>query len=145
MSGPEAIVALVTLGVSNLARSIAFYESLGFRRKARAAEGVAFFAAGGVAFAVFPTEDLAKDAGLAASPVAGFRGVALAWNCPSEPDVDAAFARALAAGAKMVKTPQRAFWGGYLGYFFDPDSHLWEIAHNPHFPLSSDGRMQLPD
>ena len=145
MSEPNAILTLVTLGVIDLKRSIAFYEALGFKRKARNSEGVGFFAAGGVAFAVFPVEDLAKDAGLSAAPAGGFRGVALAWNCPSEKDVDAAFERALKAGAKLVKPPQKAFWGGYQGYFSDPDGHLWEIAHNPGFPLSADGRMQIPD
>jgi predicted lactoylglutathione lyase len=145
MSNPDAIMTLVTLGVRDLANSTAFYVELGFKRKARNAEGVAFFSAGSVVFAVFPIEDLAKDAGLDANPTNGFRGVALAWNCRSESEVDAAYQRALRAGAKSVKTPQKAFWGGYQAYFSDPDGHLWEVAHNPHFPLSSDGRMQLPD
>lgn len=145
MSDAQAIVTLVTLGVSDLERSIAFYEALGFERKARTAEGVGFFAAGAVAFAVFPAEELAKDAGLADTMSGGFRGVALGWNCPSQADVDDTYARALRAGARAVKTPQKAFWGGYRGYFNDPDGHLWEIAHNPHFPLSADGRLQLPD
>src|SRR5262245_36717274 len=105
MSDPNAILSLVTLGVTNLDRSIKFYEALGFQRRAQKAEGVGFFAAGGVAFAVFPIEELAKDAGIANTPPGEFRGVALAWNCPSEKDVDTAFRRAVGAGAKPVKQP----------------------------------------
>jgi len=145
VSDPTAILSLVTLGVSDLARSIAFYEALGFARKARASEGVGFFAAGATAFAVFPLSELAKDAGLPNTSVAGFRGVALAWNCRSEAEVDAALARAVTAGATALRPAQRAFWGGYSGYFTDPDGHIWEVAHNPGFPLSPDGRLLLPD
>jgi catechol 2,3-dioxygenase-like lactoylglutathione lyase family enzyme len=154
MNTPQAVLSLVTLGVSDLARSIAFYERLGFRRKARAAQGVGFFEAGGVAFAVFPFPELARDAGLGASPAAGgasadapntFRGVALAWNCRSRDDVDAALAAAKAAGAASRKPAQDTFWGGYAGYFADQDGHLWEVAYNPGFPLSDDGRLTIPD
>jgi uncharacterized protein len=145
MSDPAAVLSLVTLGVSDLSRSIAFYEALGFQRKARKAEGVGFFSAGATAFAVFPAEELAKDAGLANPAADGFGNVALAWNCLSQDDVDAAYAHALRVGAKGVRKPQRAFWGGYLAYFADPDGHLWEITHNPHFHLTADGRLQLPD
>jgi predicted lactoylglutathione lyase len=146
MSEPEAILSLVTLGVSDLERSTAFYESLGFCRKARAAKGVGFFQAGACVFAVFPLQDLAKDADVTGSnPTPEFRGVALAWNCRSEAEVDTVVARARGAGAAVPKPPQKTFWGGYAGYFADPDGHLWEVAHNPGFPLSDDGRLQLPD
>ena len=146
MNGPDAILSLVTLGVSNLERSIAFYEALGFRRKAKKAEGVGFFQAGACAFAVFPSQELAKDADVTAAGVTpAFRGVALAWNCRSEGEVDAAIARARAAGATVPKAAQKTFWGGYAGYFADLDGHLWEVAYNPHFPLSDDGRLTLPD
>ena len=145
MSKPEALLTLVTLGVANLARSIAFYEALGFRRKARTAEGVGFFQAGAVVFAVWPAIDLAEDAHVDAGEVPAFRGVALAWNCRSESDVDAAIGRARSVGAAVPKPAQRTFWGGYAGYFADPDGHLWEVAHNPIFPLSDDGRLLLPD
>ena len=145
MTSPDAILTLVTLGVSDLARSIAFYEALGFKRKARDAEGVGFFNAGAVTFGVWPAEELAKDANVATAEAPAFRGVALAWNCRSEGDVDAAIERARAAGAKVPKPAQKTFWGGYAGYFVDPDGHLWEVAHNPGFPLSEDGRLLLPD
>ena len=148
MAGSDARLTLVTLGVTDLARSIAFYDALGFARKARKAEGVGFFEAGAVSFAVWPVNDLAKVANVDAAVAArlpAFRGVALAWNCRSESDVDAAIERARAAGATVPKPGQRTSWGGYAGYFADPDGHLWEVAHNPDFPLSDDGRLVLPD
>jgi predicted lactoylglutathione lyase len=144
MSAPDAILSLVTLGVSDLARSIAFYETLGFRRKASKADGVGFFQAGAVIFAVWPAEELAKDANAGAA-AAGFRGVALAWNCRSAAEVDAVIERARKAGASVPKPAQKTFWGGYAGYFADPDGHFWEVAHNPHWPLSDDSRLMLPD
>jgi predicted lactoylglutathione lyase len=145
MGDPEALLTLVTLGVSDLARSIAFYEALGFTRKARKAEGVGFFQAGAVVVAVWPAKDLAKDAHVDAGEVSAFRGVALAWNCRSESDVEARIERARSAGAAVPKPAQRTVWGGYAGYFADPDGHLWEVAHNPTFPLTDDGRLVLPD
>jgi predicted lactoylglutathione lyase len=146
MSEPQALLSLVTLGVANLRRSIDFYEKLGFRRKAQEAKGVGFFQAGVCAIAVFPSDELAKDANVPLEGVAGtFRGVALAWNCRSEGEVDAAIARARAAGATVPKAAQKTFWGGYAGYFADLDGHLWEVAYNPHFPLSDDGRLILPE
>jgi uncharacterized protein len=145
MSAPQAILSLVTLGVSHLGRSIAFYEALGFRRKAKNAQGVGFFQAGAIAFAVWPADELAKDARAAASPAPVFRGVALAWNCRSEAEVDAAIEQARSVGGTVAKAAQKTFWGGYAGYFADPDGHLWEVAHNPHWPLSDDGRLTLPD
>jgi uncharacterized protein len=145
MSGPDAILSLVTLGVSDLKRSIAFYEALGFRRKATKAEGVGFFQAGAITFAVWPAEELAKDANADAAAPATFRGVALAWNCLTESEVDAAIERALLAGATVPKPARKTSWGGYAGYFADPDGHLWEVAHNPGFPLTADGRLTLPD
>ena len=146
MSEPDAHLSLVTLGVSNLKRSIGFYEALGFHRKAQAAEGVGFFQAGACAIAVFPSEELAKDANLAFEGMAEtFRGVALAWNCHSKTDVNAVIKRAARAGAVIRKPAQDAFWGGYSGYFSDLDGHLWEVAYNPHFPMDDEGRLSLPD
>ena len=150
MSEPQAILSLVTLGVSDLKRSIEFYEALGFRRRAQGSGGVGFFQAGACAIAVFPSEELAKDANVTFEGTfegmgETFRGVALAWNCRSQADVDTAIKRAQAAGAVIRKPAQDVFWGGYSGYFSDPDGHLWEVAYNPHFPLSDDGRLTLPD
>lgn len=145
MSEPQAILSLVTLGVADLKRSIEFYEALGFQRKARGAPGVGFFQAGASAFGVWPLVELAKDANVTANDSAGFRGVALGWNCRSESEVDAAVEKARAAGGSVPKPPQKTFWGGYAGYFADPDGHYWEVAHNPGFPLTPDGRLTFPD
>lgn len=145
MSEPTACLSLVTLGVSDLAKSTAFYEALGFRRRSRAADGVAFFDAGGVILSLWPTVELARDAEIASTNPSSFRGMSLAWNCTSALEVDRALARATAAGATLIRSAQTVFWGGYTAYFADPDGHLWEIAHNPHFPFSVDGRLLLPD
>jgi uncharacterized glyoxalase superfamily protein PhnB len=144
MSAPLPTLSLVTLGVSDLARAVRFYEALGFQRKARNAEGVGFFQAGACAFAVWPAAELAMDCNM---PVDApeFRGVALAWNCPTQAQVDSVMTRAGAAGATIRKPAQKTFWGGYVGYFTDPDGHLWEVAHNPGFPLTADGRLIIPD
>lgn len=140
----EQRLTLVTLGVADLGRSRDFYERLGWRRAARAAEGVAFFRAGSVVLSLYPREALAEDAGL---PVAGsgFGGIALAHNARSRAEVDAVLAEALAAGARLLKPARDVFWGGYAGFFADPDGHPWEVAWNPHFPLGEDGGLTLPD
>jgi catechol 2,3-dioxygenase-like lactoylglutathione lyase family enzyme len=145
MDAPAARLTLVTICVADLARSTAFYEALGFRRKARSAPGVAFFDAGGVILSLWSAAEMAKDARITIDTPAGFRDVSLAWNCSSPEEVDAALARAVAAGAKTVRSSEKVFWGGYTAYFADPDGHLWEIAHNPEFPLSADGKLTLPD
>lgn len=108
------------------------------------AEGVAFFQAGGMAFSLFPRDELAKDAGVA-SEGHGFRGVALAYNARTHEEVDAVMAEAQAAGGKTIKPAQQAFWGGYSGYFSDLDGFLWEIAWNPSFVIAKDGSIQLPE
>ncbi len=146
MTGPNASLSLVTLGVTDLACSIAFYEAIGFRRRAKSAEGVGFFEAGACTLAVWPADELAKDADMdTAETLPPFRSMSLAWNCGSKADVHAALANAKAAGATILKPAGTVFWGGYTAYFADPDGHLWEIAYNPGFPLSDDGRLLLPD
>ena len=144
---PHAHVSLITLGVSDLRRTARFYETLGFVRKVKAAgEDVAFFEAGGVALSLFDDKRLAEDATLRPEPaLPDFRGITLAWNCESEDGVDEVLATAGKAGGRILKPAQKAFWGGYHGYFADPEGHVWEVAHNPHFPLSPDGRPTLPD
>jgi uncharacterized protein len=145
MTEPVARLSLVTLGVSDLARSTAFYEALGFRRRSRGADGVAFFEADGVILSLWSVEELVKDAEIAPSEPSRFRGMSLAWNCTSAEEVDEALAKAVAAGGTLVRSARLVFWGGYTAYFADPDGHLWEVAHNPHFPFSADGRLLLPD
>ena len=144
MALPPLRVTLVTLGVADVARAARFYETLGMRRRVKGAKDVAFFEAGGTALAVWGRADLAKDTGLENSKP-GFSGVALAFNVPDEPSVDAALEAAAKVGGKIVKPGGRAFWGGYTGYFADPDGHLWEVAHNPGFPLDQSGQIRLPE
>ncbi len=145
MTGPvPARISLATLGVADLQRATDFYAALGWPRAAASEAGVVtFFPTAGAALSLFGVADLAADAeldGAAAEAVsAGFRGVALAINVESREAVDAAFAAASAAGARIVKPPVTADWGGYSGYFADPDGHLWEIAHNPGWPLDERG------
>ena len=141
----EQRLSIVTLGVADLDRSRAFYERLGWRRSGKAFDGVAFFrAGGGVVLALYPRHALAEDAGVPAEGT-GFGGITLAHNARSREEVDAVLAEAEAAGAGLLKPAQDVFWGGYSGYFADPDGHPWEVAWNPHFPLAEDGSLTLPD
>lgn len=137
-------ISLITLGVSDLARASAFYERLGWVRAMKDAEGVAFFQAGGMAFSLFPRAELAKDAGVSDPGAAGFNGMALAYNTRTREEVDAVLADAVAAGARLVKPAQDAFWGGYSGYFADTEGFLWEVAWNPGFAMDEKGRITLP-
>ncbi len=140
-------VSLITLGVTDLEVSRAFYMALGFEcPNYDPAQGIVFFeldngGQDGPWLALFPRSDLANDAGVV-DPVepdavtTSFRGVTLAHNEPTRTDVDRVFAEAVAMGARVVKTPEATEWGGYSGYFADPDGHLWEIAHNPFSDLT---------
>ena len=141
----DARITLVTLGVVDLERSARFYEAIGWRRTAAGNEKVVFLQGEGIVLSLFGQADLAADAGLdAAEPLPRFRGITLAINMASEAETDRLFALAVTAGARPVKPPQAVFWGGYSGYFADPDGHLWELAHNPFFALDADGRLDLP-
>jgi predicted lactoylglutathione lyase len=144
MNAAHPRLTLLTLGVKDIAKSAAFYEALGFRRKARGSDGVAFFEAGGLILSLWSAEQLADDAKVTPEG-SGFRSVSLAWNCACSEDVDVALERAVTLGAKLLRPPQQVFWGGYTGYFADPDGHIWEVAYNPHFPMTDDGQLLLPD
>jgi catechol 2,3-dioxygenase-like lactoylglutathione lyase family enzyme len=140
-------LTVVTLGVRDFDASLRFYEALGFPRRLRSTgDEVAFLDAGGVVLGLFRWDDLAQDAALASRPIpTGFRGTTLAWNCASRAEVDLAFAHALAAGASPLKAVQETSWGGYSGYFADPDGHPWEVVHAPVFAFSPAGQLVLPD
>ena len=121
-------ISIVTLGVRNLDRAIHFYESsLGFARIPFDSDEIAFFDAGGVQLALYPWNALAEDAKVDAAE-RGFSGITLAQNVDSSEQVVALIDRAVAAGGRLIKTPQPVSWGGFSGYFADPDGHLWEIA-----------------
>lgn len=140
----EQRVSLITLGVADLDRSRAFYcDGLGFVPSSASNAHVVFFDMGGVVLSLFGREALAEDARASASGE-GFRGVTIAHNVRSEAEVNAAIDAARRAGARVVKEPERVFWGGYSGYFADPDGHLWEVACNPFWPLDEAGRVTLP-
>jgi catechol 2,3-dioxygenase-like lactoylglutathione lyase family enzyme len=128
----EPRISLITLGVADLERAIRFYrDGLGLPMR-ESPPGVAFFETRGTWLGLFPREELAQDAGVSARGE-GFRGFALAHNVRTEAEVAPTLARAVAAGATLVKPGQRASWSGTSGYFADPDGFLWEVAHNPHF------------
>jgi uncharacterized protein len=140
----EQRVSIITLGVEDLKRSSEFYERLGWRRSMAKAEGIVFFQAGGMALALFPRIELAKDANV--NPDGdGFRGVSLAYNTRNRAEVDSVLKDAEAAGAKLMKPAQEVFWGGYSGYFSDPDGFVWEVAWNPSFPIAEDGSIRIPE
>ena len=125
-------ISMITLGVRDLAAAVKFYEQgLGFPRMDSPPE-VAFFTLNGTWLGLYGREALAVDATVPAQG-SGFEGFTLAHNVPSEAEVDAVLAQAVAAGATLVKPAGKVFWGGYSGYFKDPDGHLWEVAHNPLF------------
>ncbi len=139
----EPRLTLVTLGVADIARARAFYEALGFRGSSAGNADVTFFEAGGVVLGLFGRTSLAHDAHVS-DGAAGFSGVALAHNARSEVEVDSVLAEAVRAGGRLLKPGEKVFWGGYSGYFADPDGHLWEVAYNPFFPLDAAGRIVLP-
>jgi catechol 2,3-dioxygenase-like lactoylglutathione lyase family enzyme len=138
----EQRLSLVTLGVADLARSRAFYEALGWTTRARPADDVVFFQAGGMVVALWDRAKLAEDTAVADG--GGWGGVTLAHNVRSPGEVDAVIAQAEAAGATIARQAAETFWGGYSGVFVDPDGHPWEVAHNPHWTIGPDGSVTLP-
>lgn len=136
-------VNLITLGVGDLERSREFYKALGWSPAEDLPE-VTFFRLRGCMLGLFGRDALAKDQGRPGAGL-GTGAMTLAQNFPSESEVDAAFAEALAAGATPLKRPEKVFWGGYSGYYADPDGHVWEVAHNPFWRLDSDGYLDISD
>ncbi|MGA7458426.1 MAG: VOC family protein [Methyloceanibacter sp.] len=140
-----ANITLITLGVADVARATRFYESLGFvKSKSASQDDVSFFRAGALVLALWGREAQVEDAN-AAKLWTGNGGIAVAQNVASENEVDAVLARAEAAGANILKPAAKTFWGGYNGYFADPDGNLWEVAFNPHWGLEEDGQIKLPE
>ena len=130
----EPRISIIALGVSDLDRSVRFYrDGLGLPKR-DGPEGIAFFETGGTWLSLYPREGLAEDATVP-SEGSGFRGFTLAHNVASTDEVDRVLQQAVDAGAKLVKPGQKVFWGGYSGYFADPDEFLWEVAWNPHFTI----------
>ena len=139
MTLPMNRVTFITLAVRDLARARAYYEALGWELES-AMDEVAFYAMNGSKFGLFTLAGLARETG---REIADLKtgAMTLAQNQPSEAEVDAMFARAVAAGASSVAQPFKTDWGGYYSYFADPDGHLWEIAYNPFSPLNAEGQI----
>ena len=139
----EPRLSLITLGVADLARSLSFYESvLGWKAKPSPPE-IVFFDLNGVVFSLYPHVDLASDIGVAVDGGSAYKGFALAHNVRSKEEVDTIFSLLKSKGATIVKELQEASWGGYSGYFADPDDHKWEVAYNPYWTIMQDGRVSM--
>ena len=132
-------VSLITLGVGDVSRARAFYESLGWVTGAEPDAEVVFFQAGGMVLALWNRASLAQDSGVAEDH-GGWGGIALAHNLGSPAEVDALLEEIAPAGGEVLRTGAETFWGGYSGAFSDPDGHRWEVAHNP----GPTGQMVLP-
>lgn len=137
-----ARVSLVTLGVEDVARSVAFYERLGWRKAPQGDDAIAFMIGQGIVLSLWRRDEMVADGGEGDLP-RGSGSVGLAVNFASEAAVGEAYDRAVAAGAAAAKPPAKVFWGGFSGNFRDPDGHLWELAHNPFFALDEHGRLDL--
>ena len=139
-----ARLGIVTLGVADLPRSVAFYAALGWERCTSSSEAIAWFRTADSHIGLFPWHELAEDVRLPAAPRAPFGGITLAINVESPEAVGVALDAAVAAGATLLKPAIATDWGGTSGYFADPDGHPWEVAHNPFFPIDAEGRVRIP-
>jgi uncharacterized protein len=137
----EQRLSLITLGVTDLPRSLAFYEALGWRASGDTSD-VAFFQAGGLVVALWDRGKLAHDSGVENDGL-GYDGVVLAHNVRSPAEVDGVIGEVRAAGGRVTREPGPTFWGGYSAVFADLDGHLWEVAHNPHWDILDDGSIRL--
>ena len=137
-------VTLITLGVADLERSKAFYGALGWEVTREIPGAVVFYQINGLAFGFFGLDALAKEQNRPVETL-GTGASTLAINHLSTEEVDQAYARAIAAGASELASPSKMSWGGYSGYYADPDGHVWEIGYNPFWPLNGDGSLTLPD
>jgi hypothetical protein len=142
--------SIVTLGVSDLARSVDFYQRLGWEKRGDEAQGICWFRTSGTWVGLFGHDALAADIGLvgegataAPSALPAYRAVTLAINVNTDGEVDASLAHAASVGATVLKPGTRAEWGGYSGYFADPDGHVWEVAHAPGFLVDDAGRIEI--
>lgn len=136
-------VNVITLGTADLNRSRAFYEALGWQPHPSSMDSIVFFQLNGMVLGLFGLEALADDQGRPGATL-GTGAMTLAQNFPTNQAVDAAFAQAVDAGATPLKKPQDVFWGGYSGYYADPDGHVWEVAMNPFWTLAPEGGITLP-
>jgi len=136
----EQRISLITLGVRDLAAAAAFYEALGWQR-ADSPDGVVAFDLIGATLGLYPLEALAKDMGVDVATL-GHGAASYACNVRTKAEVAEVLAAAEAAGARVLKAAHDVFWGGHIGYFADPEGHIWEVAHNPFSPLSPEGAFR---
>jgi len=139
-------LSLVSLGVDSVADSTAFYRKLGWQPSDKFSnESISFFQLGGIVLGLYGRGPLAEDIGIENTDRSGFSGMTLAHNTRTKGEVDKFLEHAVKAGAKLLKPAEDVFWGGYSGYFADPDGHIWEVAWNPFFEIDDDGSVILPD
>jgi len=136
---------IVTLGVADLSRSITFYRALGWEQRGNPDAGITWFKTSGTWIGLYNDAELADDADLPLVEHSAYRGITLALNFNTTSDVDEAINEAVTAGAKLIKPATKATWGGYSGYFADPDGHLWEAAYAPGLPVADDGTIEITD
>jgi uncharacterized protein len=134
---------LITLGVNDLGRSVAFFEGLGWKKSSASMDGLALFPLGGMVLALHPRQDLADDATINVEG-SGFSGITISYNAKSEKEVDDVLQTVKELGATIIKPAQKVYWGGYSGYFKDLDGHLFEVAYNPFWPLDEQDNIVLP-
>ncbi len=139
----EQRLSLVTLGISDLDRARKFYEALGWKTGAEVADDVVFFQVGGIVVSLWDRAKLAEDS--VVTDGGGWGGVTLAYNTRSTDEVDKVIEEARAAGGTIGREPGQTFYGGYSGIFIDLDGHPWEVAHNPSWTITDDGKTILPD
>ena len=138
-------LSLITLGVADLRKARKFYvDGLGWKPSRASEAAIVFIQMGGIGLSLFQHDALAEDAGVASGGPSGFRGFTLAQNVASKAEVDAVMKLAVKAGGRAMRPAADTFWGGYAGYFADPDGTLWEVAWNPHFQLGPNGELILP-
>ena len=139
----EPRLNIVTLCVKDLALARGFYGRLGWREFSASTDGIAFFDLGGVIFGLYGFDEFVKELGIEGITPAPC-AMSLAYNTRSETEVDEALAKAVEAGARLIKPAQKVFWGGYSGYFADLDGHLWEVAYNPFVGIDENGKLNMP-
>lgn len=135
-------LTLITLGVQDFARSLAFYQGLGWKLSDASLEHYALFPLGGIVLGLYPLHELEADTTLQHQPTS-FSGMTISYNATSEEEVDAVLSEAVSLGAKLIKPAQKVLWGGYSGYFADLDGHVFEVAYNPFWKLDSEGNLTL--
>lgn len=137
-------INVITLGVEDLQKATAFYEQgLGWKKSPASTDNLVLFSLGGLGLALYPRKMLAKDAAVAEEG-SGFSGITLSINTSTQTEVDEVLNQVEKSGAAIVKPAQKVFWGGYSGYFKDPDGHLIEVAHNPFWEIDENGNLKIP-